>query len=306
MSSDNLFKKNFIKVGNLEHVLYGISRANSSSFAIVHINNNFNVFKESITAAHANDFYTLVWIVSGNGTHTVDFEDIEVEDGTLFFISPKHIHEFKCLHIEESITFGFTEEFLLNFKREEADRLRQTLFFGEKGAVYCQINNVLKEQLLDLVCLLEDEYANGEQQKSHDFYMANLFAIFLYELERKALWFRTTPGDLRDFSYDIYIQYRKEIENNYKTMHKVVDYTTKMNISVAKLTACIKKYSSATPLQMILDRIILEAKRMLRYSSFTIKEIYTDLGFEDSSNFSKFFKHNVGIAPQQFRAENKK
>lgn len=306
MNTKSPFEKKNIKIGPAEHIIYSLKDDNVSNFALFHIKDTFHAYKNAISELHANDFYSIFFVISGEGTYTVDFDNINIKDGIIIFVSPKHLHGFNGLRINESITIAFTEEFLLHLKSEEAERLRQTLFYGEKGVVSCNIDDVLKEKLLELTELMRNECVQGKKKKSHDFYLANLLALFLYELERKAKWKRTTPGDLNDLSYDLYIRFRKEIEDNYKTCHKVVDYTSKLNVSIAKLNSSIQKYSSATPLQMIIDRIILEAKRMLRYSSFTIKEIYTDLGFEDSSNFSKFFKHNVGIAPQQFRAENKK
>ena len=60
-------------------------------------------------------------------------------------------------------------------------------------------------------------------------------------------------------------------------------------------------YEGNTPLQIINERIILEAKRMLRYSSLRVKEVSIDLGFEDPSYFNKFFKKITGITPADFR-----
>ena len=74
-----------------------------------------------------------------------------------------------------------------------------------------------------------------------------------------------------------------------------------MNISTKTLTNSIVESSRSTPLKLINERIILEAKRYLLYSSLKVKEISYLLGFEDPSYFVKFFKRNTGSLPIEFR-----
>lgn len=63
-------------------------------------------------------------------------------------------------------------------------------------------------------------------------------------------------------------------------------------------------YENATPLEIIDGRIVLEAKRLLRYTPMRIKEIATELGFDDPSYFNKFFKKRVGMTPTDFKIAN--
>lgn len=67
------------------------------------------------------------------------------------------------------------------------------------------------------------------------------------------------------------------------------------------LANVVHECSSHTPLQLINDRILLEAKRLLRYSDKKIKDIANDLGYEDPSYFVKFFKRQTGMLPTEFR-----
>ena len=74
-----------------------------------------------------------------------------------------------------------------------------------------------------------------------------------------------------------------------------------MNISTRTLSNSVNESSRSTPLKMINERITLEAKRLLLYSSLKIKEIGYELGFDDPSYFVKFFKRQTGFLPADFR-----
>ena len=78
------------------------------------------------------------------------------------------------------------------------------------------------------------------------------------------------------------------------------DYAEMMNVSLNVLSYATQKIVKTSPLKIINDRVVLEAKRMMRYSSKQVKEISATLGFADASYFVKFFKR-AGMTPEKFR-----
>lgn len=84
-------------------------------------------------------------------------------------------------------------------------------------------------------------------------------------------------------------------------MHTVQEYADRLNISSRTLTKYVNQSAHRSPLQIINDRILLEAKRQLCHSALSIKEIGYQLGFEDPSYFVKFFKRLTGKMPSEFR-----
>lgn len=95
------------------------------------------------------------------------------------------------------------------------------------------------------------------------------------------------------------------VEEYYKERHAVKDYIEKLGVSQTTLNQYTLQYAKTTPLKIINDRIILEAKRMLRFSTIRTKQIAFDLGFKDDSYFVKLFKRNVGMSPIEFRQKEK-
>jgi AraC-like DNA-binding protein len=102
---------------------------------------------------------------------------------------------------------------------------------------------------------------------------------------------------------DMIRKFQSLVEKHFRDKHKVADYAELMFKSPKTLSNTFKKLSGVNPLQIIQERIILEAKRLLFYTDKTIKEITFELGFEEPAHFSRLFKKVTGESPSQFQAE---
>ena len=110
--------------------------------------------------------------------------------------------------------------------------------------------------------------------------------------------------ELVDFDkqqFDLIREYNYLVEVHFRTKHQVADYATLLHKSPKTLSNVFKKTGKKTPLQIIQDRIMLEAIRLLRYTDKSIKEISYDVGYEDIQTFSRFFKKIEGISPSEFK-----
>ena len=74
-----------------------------------------------------------------------------------------------------------------------------------------------------------------------------------------------------------------------------------MGITARRLQQAVAESVGKTPKQLIDDRLLLEAKRLLVYTNHSIKEIGFQLGFEEPTNFSRFFRKQAGHSPAEFR-----
>lgn len=91
------------------------------------------------------------------------------------------------------------------------------------------------------------------------------------------------------------------VEWNFTTKHTVAEYADLLNITPKLLNKRITRFSKDTPNDLIKQRIILEAQRMLAHTTLSVKEIGYKLGYEDPSYFIRLFTKQTGTAPQQFR-----
>ena len=106
-------------------------------------------------------------------------------------------------------------------------------------------------------------------------------------------------------SHQLFVQFRRMVDQEFTRLHTVQEYADGLNVAVRTLNKCVNECSQKSPLAFINDRIILESKRMVRYTSLMIKEIAYKLGYDDPSYFVKFFKRQTGYLPSDFRAMEK-
>jgi len=100
---------------------------------------------------------------------------------------------------------------------------------------------------------------------------------------------------IRDFNF--------LVEQHFREKHKVGDYAPLMNKTAKSLSNAFKKLGGKTPLQIIQNRRILEARRLLSHSDKSISEVGYDLGFNDVQTFSRFFKNKTKVSPKDFKED---
>ena len=106
---------------------------------------------------------------------------------------------------------------------------------------------------------------------------------------------------LADHPVDLVREFNFLVEKHFKSKHTVAEYAALLNKSPKTISNLFSKLNTKTPLHFIQDRIMLEARRLLRYTDQSIKEIAYDLGYEDIQSFSRFFKKNEGSSPSDFK-----
>jgi AraC-like DNA-binding protein len=129
-----------------------------------------------------------------------------------------------------------------------------------------------------------------------------LLAILLLRVDR----YRTDqPHDERRAlpEFRVYQEFLIQVENGFRTEHRVAAYADALNLSPARLSRALSRAVGKTAKQLIAERIVLEAKRQLTYTTLSVKEIAQSLGFHDQFRFSKVFKSQTGLPPQAFREQ---
>ncbi|MEN1786442.1 MAG: AraC family transcriptional regulator [Bacteroidota bacterium] len=106
--------------------------------------------------------------------------------------------------------------------------------------------------------------------------------------------------------YDLVRQYHILVEQHFREKHHVADYAEMLFKSPKTLSNLFRKSGDQSPLKVINERIILEAKRLLLYSDKNAEEIGLELGFSEPAHFSKFFKNSVGAPPNTFKKNSRR
>ena len=97
------------------------------------------------------------------------------------------------------------------------------------------------------------------------------------------------------------VYFQDLLEKHYKTERSMAFYAAEFSLSTDAFSKKVKKQFSKSPSQLINERVILEAKKLLHLTYKSIKEIAQELNFEDEFYFSRYFKKNVGVSPSSYR-----
>lgn len=199
---------------------------------------------------------------------------------------------------EELVAWQFNREFYCIVDHDREVSCSGLLFYGTKETprVLLDVSEAPKFELL--LKVFEDEFQEGDNLQGEMLRM--LLKRLIVKLTRlyKAQHVDDTIGKA---DLDIIRQFGLLVELNYKEKHQVQDYADLLYKSPKTLANLFGKHSDRTPLQIIQDRIALEAKRMLIYTDASAAEVGYACGFEEPAHFSRFFKRQIGESPSGFR-----
>jgi len=101
--------------------------------------------------------------------------------------------------------------------------------------------------------------------------------------------------------FDIIQRYYVLVDNHFKEKKQVQAYAALLHRSPKTLSNLFAAYGMPSPLKIIQERVVTEAKRLLLHTSHSIKEISVILGFESVGTFSRFFKNMTGENTSAYR-----
>lgn len=244
---------------------------------------------------HRIDFYVLLIITKGSVKHKVDFQEFLVKENECLIISPNQIHELNSESDYHGYFIFFTKEYLLNyFTPSTYFHISQLFNYHIFKPVY-----QLDECMMDYAGRVASEYVFSPYVLKNQI-ISSLFSIILYKLNNRNLLF--TEGITKQ-GFEVFEKFKNLIESEYSKSRNVNDYAEKMNISYKHLNEISKRFTHHTAKEFLDDYVILEIKRKLSSTTLSIKEICFETGFDEPTNFNKYFKKLTGITPLEFRSE---
>ncbi len=245
---------------------------------------------------HRHGYWTLFVFLEGKGRHIIDFKEVEIKPGSIHLVLPGQIH---ALHGGKNFlahALMFTEEFFL--MRDDTVKLLMHLFrFMDAGeAAAFNISKADKEFFISVLQLIQSEYKSQHAYKGA--VLLDLLSVFISKC-MGALELPTLNHNGED-SMD-YIRLRNEVERNFRQIHTVAEYGLRLGISPKSLNELCRNYTGQTALEFIHARLVVEARRLLKFSNKPIKQIAYDLHFTDAAHFTNFFKQKTGTTPAEFK-----
>ncbi|SEM46127.1 AraC-type DNA-binding protein [Chryseobacterium taichungense] len=241
--------------------------------------------------------YQLCWITEGEATVEIDTEHYKLSKNIFLLIKPNVVHGTKFSELYEGYMIHFSEDFF---------------------SIYSQINqffsHILQASHRDepIVISLNDDTANeldiifskvSKTYEESSFIKNELIRSYLNTVLLKVYESHGIKNEnkLKSNSITLYNNFIHILENYVLEKKSVKDYAKMLNISPAYLNMVTKSEVKKTAGEVIRGRTILEAQRMLIFTTSSISEIAYKLNFDDSSYFWKLFKKITGLSPKEYR-----
>jgi AraC-like DNA-binding protein len=253
---------------------------------------DITITADSIEQAHRHNYFQFMLLSKVKGAHEIDFETYPAENSSLHFVGKGRVHKVDFNSEVLGGVFVFPE---LIFGSSEQDlKLMSSLTYFKNGAQ--PILNLSTSEFVQVSALtnsLKESLASQSLEMSKHL----LFALLILTRD---LYNKTNNNSPRKETQEL-IFFNQLLKAQGKKWSKVEEFTAEIGVSSLRLNSLCKEQYSKSALQLIHDRKLLEAKRMLVYTEKQVKEIAYDCGFVDVAYFNRFFKKHTGCTPLTFR-----
>jgi AraC-like DNA-binding protein len=251
----------------------------------------------NVDDVHKHSFYEILWVDEGRSRQTIDYQTYELQNKSLFFISPGQVHEFEAWQGLKGGTIMFTGDFFLQ-NQANRDRLFElsfldNIYFNPNFLLPCAEYAIFR----NFINLLIEEKKRADANKE---ILQSLLHILLLQVHRSIQASQNRQIPKRNVI--LFKEFKNLLEKHYPEGLAANQYAGKLNITQHHLNRIIKDITGKTATEVIRARSILEAKRLLSFTDQTISEISSNLNYFDSSYFSKVFKAETGRSPLEFRS----
>jgi AraC-like DNA-binding protein len=225
----------------------------------------------------------------------IDGKEYVFRKNDIIFLT--EFHKIQAKHICGVRLLQFNRPFYCILEHDIEIGCKGVLFFGASQLPNIQISDKELEKFETLWKMFTIEMQSDDNLQIEMLQMMlKRYLILCTRLYKSQVNF---PQENRD--KDIIREFNFLVEKHFKTKHTVAEYADLLHKSPKTISNTFIKLGSKSPLQYIQDRKMLEAKRLLYYSSMQIKEIAYDIGFDDIQAFSRFFKKQECISPSMFK-----
>ncbi|NDI98068.1 AraC family transcriptional regulator [Flavobacterium sp. LaA7.5] len=211
---------------------------------------------------------------------------------------------FRFENAKDIVAWQFNRDFYCIIDHDKEVSCVGFIFYGSSQMMFIQLDEKEQDKITSLLQIFEDEFETTDTIQGE---MLRLLLVrLIITITRLAKQQYIAPESEDDTKFNLYREYNIMVEQNYRTHHDVQFYAAALNKSPKTLANVFALYGKKTPLQIIQERVITEAKRLMYYTDKSIKEIAAETGFEDTSHFSRFFKKQTSTTPTEFKNTIKK
>jgi AraC family transcriptional activator of pobA len=252
---------------------------------------------QNLSLPHKHTFYHLVLFTEGSGRHSIDFTSFEVKPYQIYFMAPGQVHRWNFEGHVDGYVINFSAEFFQSFLLRP-DYLETLPFFT--GNVDDEVINLPTDLQQPVVAIFEQMIGENTESSrmAMDMIRTLMLQLFILAARQNADSAETAAPT---YNYTLLQNFRKLADKNFATMRLPKDYAALLYITPNHLNSLCNDMLGISAGELIRNRVVLEAKRLLINLDMNINQIAAKLNFADNSYFTKFFRKYTGLTPDEFR-----
>lgn len=249
-----------------------------------------------INPPHRHNTYIAVVFTQGTGLHQIDFVDYQVQPGAVFLLKPGQVHCWQLSDDVEGTVFFHTGDFYDNqFVGRKLDDLPFFFLQSNYPVIYLEAGE--QESIARSFQSIQEEFGSGLLWSKAK--LASLVSSLYIDLAR--VYKEEQKGHVPIGSVLKARRLLKLIDQHFVAKKLPVEYAELMNMSTRHLNRICQEVLGKATSDLIAERVIAEAKRLLIHVDAPVTTVAEKLGFVDDSYFVKFFKKRVGLSPKRFQ-----
>lgn len=250
----------------------------------------------SFTRDRFNKYFTIVWNNAASQIVTIDGVEHQFPANTLLTLLFNQTFSFE--KSETLIAWQFNREFYCIIDHDSEVSCVGFLF-SSTDHLFVKLDNLAQQKLKLLSDVFLEEFKTSDHIQN-EMLLVLLKRLIIYITQLAKLSYHPIKK-MEDARFHIIRKFNLLVEGNFRTEHSVHFYAGQLYKSPKTLSNLFAIFNQKPPSQIIQERITIEARRLLCYTDKSIKHITFELGFDDVSYFSNFFKKNSGFSPSDFR-----
>jgi AraC family transcriptional activator of pobA len=242
------------------------------------------------------DLHQVFWLTRGGGVLLCEGAEEKLSAPVAILVPRGALHGFHWRPDSDGYVLTLWAPFLAAFE-PVAGRIANA--FAERATASFRGRAKLARVMDETFERLLEEFRTAEIGRTA--VMAGLVSQALAYAQRARTLSRNADPQ-GDGEADLARRFQTQVEARFARQDPIDIYCSELGVSNSRLVRACRAVLNRSPLEIVNDRILLEAKRLLIYSGLSVSEAAFALGFSDPAYFSRFFKLREGVSPSQFRA----
>jgi AraC family transcriptional activator of pobA len=244
---------------------------------------------------HRHDYHELIWVRAGAGRHLIDGSPVPVRPGTVTVIGRGAVHVFERAEHLTCAVLRFGDDLLLG-----GGRVVPGWLLAGRGGRTVPVPAGEDERLEGALAAIAAEAGRPRDPYSADL-LSHLVSAVLLWIERWYDAVRTERREQDDAEVQLQRRFAALLERDFRAHHDAAHYADALAVPPAALSRALSLVTGRSTKELVTERVMLEAARLLRFGDGTVGEVAHAAGFSDPLYFSRAFKRHTGEAPMAYR-----